>query len=162
MGTGGSFWDLVYYQGLGSSTMRGQGGAYGIRGYNPNGLLQQNELKRAAYKSYMNTYSTLTYHVKEHERQVLAYATQSGNLNIMWGEYSDVFEEIAYARILDVVKLAQAYLMEHLARAASILTDSAMEMSINSEALKADAADLRGKVKELWEAFPNVIYLHNS
>ena len=162
-GTGTSFWDMVYFQQLSGGTLMGNGsGAYGIKGYNPSNMIQTRDMQRAAYKSYQNTYMTLRYTVDEENRQLKVYSTVVGYLNITWAKFSDNFDAVKYARRFDVIKLAQANLLNHFADTFSILSDSALDMSINTEALKSRAQELKTEVKELWDSFPDIIFLHAS
>lgn len=162
-GTGTSFWDLVYFQQLsGGSLMGGGSGAYGIRGYNPNNLIQTRDTQRAAYKSYQNTYMTVRYDVDEKNRKVTIYTTTAGNVNVTWAKHSDSFNAIKYNRKYEVIKLSQAYLLDHFADTFSILSDSSLDLSINVEAIKNRSQELKTEVRELWDSFPDVIALHSS
>jgi len=162
-GTGTSFWDLVYFQQLsGGSLMGGGSGAYGIRGYNPNNLIQTRDTQRAAYKSYQNTYMTVRYDVDEENRKVTIYTTTAGNVNVTWAKHSDSFNAIKYNRKYEVIKLSQAYLLDHFADTFSILSDSSLDLSINVEAIKNRSQELKTEVRELWDSFPDVIALHSS
>ena len=162
-GTGTSFWDLVYFQQLsGGSLMGGGQGAYGQTSYNPSNLIQTRDMQRAAYKSYMNTYSTVRYTVDEENKQVLIYSTVVGLLNIAWAKFSDDFSKIKYARKFEVIKLAQANLLNHFADTFSMMSDSALDMTINTEAMKNRAGDLRKEVTDLWDSFPDLSFIHSS
>jgi hypothetical protein len=162
-GTGTSFYDLVLFQSMnGGSLMGGGNGAYGIKGYNPSSLIQTRDLQRMAYKSTQNTYMTVRYDVDVENRKVHTYSTVVGYLNVSWAKYSDNFNTVKYQRRFDVIKLAQAYLLEHFADTFSILTDSALDMSINIEALKTRAQQLKDGVKELWDSIPDILFLHSS
>jgi len=162
-GTGTSFWDLVYFQQLsGGSLMGGGQGAYGIRGYNPNNLIQTRDTQRAAYKSYQNTYMTVRYDVDDENRKVIIYTTTAGYVNVTWAKHSDNFNAIKYNRKYDVIKLSQAYLLDHFADTFSILSDSSLDLSINVEAIKNRSQELKTEVRELWDSFPDVIALHSS
>jgi hypothetical protein len=163
MGNNGNFWDIVMFNQMsGGGMIAGGGGAYNKRGYNPNGLIQQRETQRAAWKSYQNTYSTIRYKVDEVNRKVSVYTTMQGYLNITWARYSDNFKDVKYTRQQDVIELSQGYLLLHLADASGILTDSALEMSINSESLKTRGTELIEKVLTLWQDVPDVIMMHSS
>lgn len=162
-GTGTGFWDLVYFQQLNGGALTGSGsGAYGIKGYNPSNLIQTRDTVRAAYKSYQNTYATLRYDVDSENKKVIVYSSVSGQINITWAKFSDNFDAIRYQRKLDVVKLAQAYLLAHFADHFDKLSDSALDMSINIDAIKTRSQELKTEVKELWDSFPDIIVLHSS
>lgn len=162
-GTGTGFWDLAYFQQLNGGALTGSGsGAYGIKGYNPSSLIQVRDMVRAAYRSFQNTYSTLRYDVDVENRKVKIYSSVSGYINITWAKYSDNFDAVKYQRKFDVIKLAQAYMLAHFADIFDKLQDSALDMSINVEAIKTRSQELKTEVKELWDSFPDVIVLHSS
>lgn len=162
-GTGTSFWDMVYFQQLsGGSLMGGGQGAYGIKGYNPNNVIQTRDQQRMAYKSYQNTYMTVSYDVDEENKKVNIYTTVAGLINITWAKHSDSFEAIKYNRKFEVIKLAQAYLLDHFADTFDILSDNALDLTINVEALKSRSQELKTEVRDLWNSFPDVIALHSS
>ena len=162
-GTGQSFWDLAYFQQLNGGALQGGGaGAYGIKGYNPSSLIQTRDTQRAAYKSFQNTYMTVRYTIDEENRKAMIYSSTTGYINITWAKYSDNFDAVKRPRKFDVVKLAQAYLLDHFADTFSVLSDSALDMSINIEALKSRSQELKTEVRELWNSFPDIIALHSS
>ncbi len=162
-GTGTSFWDLVYFQQLSGGALMGGGqGAYGIKGYNPSNVIQTRDTQRMAYKSYQNTYMTARYIVDEENKKVDIYTTVACYVNVTWAKHSDDFNAIKYNRKFEVIKLAQAYLLDHFADTFSILSDSALDMSINIEALKNRSQELKTEVRDLWNSFPDIIALHSS
>jgi len=162
-GTGTSFWDLVYFQQLSGGSLMGSGsGAYGIKGYNPSNIIQTRDMQRAAYKSYQNTYMTLRYEIDEENKKIHAYSTVVGYLNVIWAKYSDNFAAVKFARKMEVIKLAQSYLLTHFANTYSMITDTSLDVSINTESLKDTAQKYKDEIKELWDSFTDVIFLHSS
>ena len=160
IGTGTSFWDIVTYQNM-FGGYRSTAGAYGIRGYNPSGFMQQRDIQRQSLKSYQNMYATVKVIVQEDARQIVLYSSVTGKAKITWAKWSEDFErDVRYARKLDVIDLARANLLYHLADTTSILQDTALETTINSEALKTRAAELETKVMEKWDQFAQGILLH--
>jgi len=161
IGTGTSFWDIVTYQNMGGAS-RTTAGAWGIKGYNPSNIVQQRDIQRQAMKSYQNQYATIKCHVQEELRRVVMYSSIQGKANIIWAKWSDNFETgVKYARKMDVIDLARANLLYHLADTTSILQDSALETTINSEALKTRAGELETKVFELWNSFQDIVMIHS-
>jgi len=159
LGTGTSYWDLIAYQNTGSGLA--SGGAYGIKGYNPNGIRQQRDIQRQALKSYQNQYATIKTRVSDSEKKLYIYSSVQGKASITWAKFSEDFEsDVKYARKMDVIKLCRANLLYHLADTSGILTDSALEVTINSDALKTRASELESEVMELWDAFQDVLFLH--
>lgn len=159
-GSGGAFWDIVQFQAFQSNAIRGKTGAYGKRNYNPSALQQATENKRHQYKSYQNAYVTNKITMDYDNRQLLAYSSSSGRLNITWAKYSDDFSKVRYERQQDVIKLCQAELLQNLVDSSDILVDSASEITINVDALKDKAEKLTESVMEKWNEWPDVIYIH--
>jgi hypothetical protein len=161
-GSGTSFWDLVMFQTTTSvgSSMRGTG-AYGVKGYNPSGLLYQRDIERQKYKSQQNNYATVKSRVDFENRQLIVYSSITGALNITWAKYSNNFNDVRFERRDDVIKLCQAELLDHLADTASILSDSGLEITINIDQLKSRATELKDKVEERWSQINDIIWLHS-
>jgi hypothetical protein len=160
-GVGGSFWDVVAFQSYNNSYIASKtSGAYGKKGYNPSGLVYQRDVQRQTLKSQQNQYVTIKSRVDYPNRQVIAYSSITGTLNISWAKYSDDFDDVQYEYKMDVVKLAQAELMLHLANSSAILVDSNLEVSINIDHLKQSATDMFNEVKERWDAIPTILLLH--
>lgn len=161
-GTGTQFWDLVYYQQvMQTSVFRKGSGAYGIKGYNPNGINQLRDLQRYNMKSYQNLYTTIKFKVDYQNRTANCYSSQAGVLNLVWAKYSNNFNDVKYTYKPFVYMIAQAYLLEHLSDTAGILSDAALDVTINIDALKSRAQELREKVKEVWDAHQDIILLHS-
>lgn len=159
-GSGNSFWDLVKFQAIGAGVSKKFSGAYGIQGYNPSGYVQQNMADIQLHKTMMGAYSTTKYRVELAERKVYVNTSTTGVLNITWANYSDNFDDIAFGKQRDVLKLAQANMLDHLADTTSIVTDSSMDISINSSDLQSRAEELRSKVFEKWNEIPDVVLIH--
>jgi len=161
-GTGTSFWDLVSYNVMGASGSMNPGQMFGAKGYNPNSLWQQRMFQRQVAKSLQNQNATIKARVNPYEKKVYIYSSISGTLNIIWAKYSVNFDDIKFERKYDVIKLAQAYLLEHLADTTSILNDSNLDITVNADTLKTRATELKTEVKELWDQFPDIVFLHNA
>jgi hypothetical protein len=160
-GVGGSFWDVVAFQSYNNSYIASKtSGAYGKKGYNPSGLIYQRDVQRQTLKSQQNLYTTLKTRVDYANKRLIAYSSITGTLNISWAKYSDDFDDVQYEYRMDVIKLAQAELMLHLANSAAILVDSALDVTINVDHLKQSATDMFAEVKEDWDQIPTIILLH--
>ena len=59
---------------------------------------------------------------------------------------------------MQTIYLAQANLLLHAAQTADLIEDSALEVNVNSSALRDDAKELREAVMEEWKEIPDVIY----
>lgn len=159
-GTGGTFWDVVAFQvSSGSISVNGTG-AYGIKNYNPSGLMYQKDMQRQKFKSQQNMYTTIKSRVDVDNRQLICYSSASGQLNITWAKYSENFSDVRFERRNDVVKLCQAELLLHLSDSASILADSGLEVTINTDALKSRAEEIRTEVWERWNEEKDIILHH--
>jgi len=158
-GTGGTFWDIVQFQSF-NGTVSGGRGSYGKRDYNPSGLQYQRDNARHQYKSYQNAYVTNKVYVDINNKQLIAYTSNTGKLNITWAKYSDDFSNVRFERRDDVIKLCQAELLMHLADSSSILVDSALEVTINSDTLRDRAKELFEAVETKWSEWPDVIFIH--
>jgi hypothetical protein len=160
-GTGTGFWDIVAFNTYSSPYITSKStGAYGKKGYNPSGLIYQKDIQRQTLKSQQNMYTTLKTRVDHANKRLIAYSSISGTLNITWAKYSSDFDKVKNEYKLDVVKLAQAELMIHLANSSAILVDSGLEVSINTDYLKSSASELFTEVKEKWDQIPDMILLH--
>jgi len=160
-GNGGGFYDILIAQSYNNNSISTRStGAYGKRRYNPSGLMNQRDMDRQNLKSQQNQYTTIKSRVDYPNRQLIAYASMAGTLNITWAKYSNNFEDVRYERKNDVVKLCQAELMLHLANSAAILVDSALEVSINIDYLKDMAQGIFTDIQEKWDSIPDIILLH--
>lgn len=160
-GTGGSFWDVLAFQSYNNSYIASKtSGAYGKKGYNPSGLIYQRDVQRQTLKSQQNQYVTLKTRIDYPNRQLKAYSSITGTLNISWASYSNDFSDIRYEYLDDVIKLSQAELMLHLANTSAILTDSALEVSINIDYLNSNAKEIISEVTEKWNSIPDICLLH--
>ena len=152
-----SFWSTWRFNQSGA----GGTGSYGIKGYNPNGLQQQRTLEMELHNSMESQYTGSNVRISESDRNISITTNKTGELNITWASYSLDFEKVKFNQQLDVIKLSQAYLLEHLSDTTSIMEDSNLSVSINSSDLKSRAEELRTEVEERWLEFPSIILLHN-
>jgi hypothetical protein len=160
-GSGTSFWDLVMFQATTPVGLSSKGtGAYGVKGYNPSGLLYQRDAERQKFKSQQNQYTTIKSRVDIENKQLIVYSSVTGALNITWAKYSNNFNAVMFERRNDVIKLCQAELLDQLIDAASILSDSGLEVQINTDKLSERSNKLKEEVKEDWLQIPDTIYLH--
>ena len=160
-GVGGSFWDVVAFQSYNNNYITSKtSGAYGKKGYNPSGLIYQRDVERQTLKSQQNMYTTLKTRIDYPNKQLKAYSSITGTLNIAWASYSNKFSDIKYEYLDDVIKLAQAELMLHLANTSAILTDSALEVSINIDYLNSNAKEMISEVVEKWNSIQDILLLH--
>jgi hypothetical protein len=95
-------------------------------------------------------------------RQLEVYASSACDLLISWAKFSYDFANVKHTYQFDVVKLAQAHLLYHLADTGGMVTDSALEKQIAVDSLRARAEGLMTEVKEKWEAIPDVILIRTA
>jgi hypothetical protein len=157
-GTGSQFWDIVAFQRFGVS---GSSRSYGRRGFNPGGIYQQRLVAQQAMKSQQNLLATIKFNVDYPNRQVTVYTSTTGKINITWAKYSTDFEDVLYQRKFDVIQLAQANLLDHVADTFGIISDGSLDVNINVEAIRTRAKDLRTETMDKWLSFPSVILLKN-
>jgi len=157
-GTGSSFWDILAYQRMG---VLGNTIVYGRRGLNPNGLYQQRLQLQQAMKSQQNLLATIKFNVDYIARNVEVYASTTGKVNLTWAKTSNNFENVIFQRKFDVVQLAQANLLDHLADTFDIISDNSLDININVEAIRTRATDLRTKIEDKWIEFSPIILLKN-
>ena len=161
VGTGTSFWDLVAFQSLGGTAGAQGAGSFGRRGYNPNSLYQERLLERMAIKSYQATYMTTKWYLDRQNRLLIAYASSAGTLAVTWAQMSNSFDnDVLYTRKLDVVQLAQANLLDHLADISGMIVDSALDTQINVTDIRTRATDLREKITTKWNDIPDILMIH--
>lgn len=161
-GQGTSMWDYIMFQSMGGniSYNSSNNGAYGVPKYNPSALIETREMYRNKWKSYQNQYSTIKFHPDFINKEVKIYSSVCGTLNITFAKWSDNFSHIRYEYINDVIDLAKSRLLDHLADTSGILTDTNAEITINSDALRTRASELRDKVLEKWNEIPDVVVIH--
>jgi len=157
--TAGSFWDLVSYQSVGGVSMS-RSAMYGsrIRGYNPNSLRQMRFMNQLANDTLVNQ-GTYKYRIDIENRKLYAYSSMNATLNVIWAKRSLDFNNVKFQHKWDVIKLAQGYLMQHIADIAGIVSDSAQEISINVDMLKEEAKEQIQSIKEKWMEYPDVVLL---
>lgn len=160
-GQGGSFWDVLAYQQIAGASFKKYSGAYGIKGYNPSNLIETKELYRMKLRSYQNTYTTIKFHIYPNDKKVVIYFSVTSVANISWAKFSNDFGDVLYQHINEVLDLAKANILLHLADSGSMLTDTQLETTINSDALKDRAEKLRDGVMTKWNDIPSIVYLHN-
>ena len=158
LGTTSSFWDLLYYN---SNVGTRHGGMYGIKNFNPNGLRQSMYLQRQAESSFSNL-GTVNFRVDITNRVAYAYTTAPGNVEVTWAKKSDDFSNVRFEYKWDVIHLAQAYLLKHLADTASILEMSGSNITINYGELKSRASELEEEVMNKWNEIPSVIVIRGN
>lgn len=160
-GVGGSFWDVLAYNNMSSNYISSKtAGAYGVRGYNPSGLMHQRDTQRQLYKSKQNQYTTLKTRVDQVNKKLIAYSSITGTLNIVWAKYSNDFSSVDFEKREDVIKLCQSELMMHLANSSALLSDSSLDVTINTDYLESQATKLKEQVEEKWENYVDIILLH--
>lgn len=160
-GTGSQFWEVVFFnQYSGATSLKNASGAYGIKGYNPNGALQTRDLTRQASKSYQNQWNTVKFRIDNQNKKLYAYSTISGTLNMTWAKYSDNFSDVKFSYINDVINLCQANLIESFLNLNDMISDTSLETTINADALKDRMDTKRNGVWEKWNEIPAIGVLH--
>ena len=157
--SGTSFWDLIRFNMFQGNDIVTKS-TYGQNKYNPSALKQTNLLSLYQAQSIKNTFTSVSTRVDNVNKKLKVFSSIAGTLYVLWAKYSLNFNDVRYERKNDVIALCQAELLDHLADATSILSDSAIEISINSDALRSRATELRDKVYEKWDEENQIIFLH--
>lgn len=155
-GPGGNFWDLIKYNYLqrgGQSPSRRYGTSF-----NFNGLRQQIFSERQLHDSLINE-GTFKHYINYPQRQVECFSSVEAQVQINWAKESNDFSTIKHTRKFQVINLAQSYLLDWLADAASIVEDNGLDKKVNADALRQRAKDLRDPIFDLWSQEADVILL---
>ncbi len=162
LGASSSFWDIVRFQqyGLGNGLGARGRGSYGTP-YNFNQMRQNLHMQRQTQKSIENL-ATFKYRIDLPDKKLIAYSSARGEIVVYWAKWSDTFDDIKYERQFDVIKLAQANLLYHLADTGDIIEDTGAEQSLNTDALKSRAEELQNEVREKWLEFPDILVLRGA
>jgi len=160
-GAGGTFWDIIAYQLMGTGNVIKGTGAYGKRGYNPSNTLEQRQMEMQRARSYQNTFVTIKAKDYPSLKKITAYTSVSSLLNVTWAKYSLNFDDVLFQFRNDVIGLSQANLLLHLADTSGIMSDTNLETTINADALKTRATEIQEKVEEKWLAYPTVLVIHS-
>jgi len=157
-GSGASFWDIAYYNTMGMSHLRG--GTYGIPKYNPNFRKQAVYLQKMAISSLANE-ATTHIRVEEENSKMYIYHNGSGKANVTWAKSSEDFDKVRFVYKMDVIKLAQAYVKQHISDIAGLITTN-LEVSMDVETLRADAKELFQQVYDKWQSIPDSVVIRNT
>lgn len=156
--TGTGFWDLVAFNQIGLNTR--YSGMYGVKGYNPSFLRQMNIQKRFEIATQTNL-GTVSSRMDFPNRTMYVYSNLPGRINITWAKYSNNFEDVCLERKWDVITLAQAGLLDHMADTAGMV-ENGSEVNIASSDLRARASELRASIIDVWKEIPDPIVLRMS
>lgn len=156
-GTGeNSFWNLYLWNQI-SGKGSFNSGDYGTK-YNFNGNRQQNFLQRNVGRSIENL-GTYKYFINYKDRQVEAYSSADAKIDITWAKTSSDFDDVRYVYQFDVIKLAQAYLLEHFADTSGLVTDTGAELAVDVDSVRTKANDLKTEIMDKWNEIPSVILM---
>lgn len=163
---GGSFFQLLYlnkggfdYGSFSSYLGRRSNSNYGER-YNPNAIRQATMNYRAVLETELNT-ATFKYFVNKIEKKVEIFSEISAEVAVTWAKFSNDFEDVNYPRRLEVIKLAAAELLHHMADSTQIVDDGNSDQTINVSDLRARAEALRTEVREFWNSINDIVVLRS-
>jgi len=134
-----------------------QWGSYGSN-YDFNGMSKLPIYTRELYNTLKN-YANFNYSVDYHNRKVIVNTDRAMDLYISWAKYSLNFNDILYEFKMDVIRLAQSFLLLYLSDTFSIITDENLSRRVNVESLKSRAEDMQTKIMEKWDALAFPILL---
>ena len=157
---GGSsdFWQVVRYnrQFIGNRKfIQGKNGRY----FNPEGLRFNYIMEQNLTDSMINQGDTFKYIVDEVNKQLFSMSSINARISIAWAARSNNFDDVKQTQRMNVVKLAQAYLLRHLAYLGSMMIDTTSEKQINVDALQSNAERLETQVVEFWDSIPDILVL---
>lgn len=155
---GSGFWDLVAFSQMGLNTR--YSGMYGVRGYNPSFLRQMNIQKRFEIATQSNL-GTVSSRMDFPNRTLYVYSNLPGRINVTWAKNSNNFDDVSLERKWDVITLAQAGLLDHMADTAGMV-ENGSEVNIASSDLRARASELRTSITDIWKEIPDPIVLRMS
>lgn len=152
-GSSSSFWSIIahnqQFSGLNNRN------SYMSR-YNWNGSRHVNKFQRQELETYMNE-QTSTFFVNNTERKVEAYSQLKCNLAVTWGITSENFNDVKHTYIYDVIKLAQAELLNKYVDTVQLVDTPSLDIEANVDDLRSRSEDLRTEVKEKWLEIPDVV-----
>lgn len=147
-----SFWEIYRYQQMGGRGIRGMGG-YGTR-FDFGGGVAATIAQKQKYDSFQNL-NTYNAEMLWHERQIKYYSEVPAALVIEWALLSLNFDDVRPQRRLQVIQLAQAELLWHLARTTGIIEDSNLDQKVMAGDLRSEAERLHKEVMEDWNEEPD-------
>lgn len=157
-GSSTDFWQVVRYnrQFIGNRKfIQGKNGRF----FNPEGLRFNYIMEQNLIDSLINQGETFKYVVDYVNRQLISMSSVNARISIAWAKRSDDFSQVKQTQRMNVIKLAQAYLLRHLAYLGSMMIDSTSEKQINVDALQSNAERLENSVIEFWDSIPDTIVL---
>jgi len=156
--TGTGFWDLVAFNQIGLNTR--YSGMYGVKGYNPSFMRQMNIQKRFEIATQSNL-GTVASRIDFPNKILYVYSNLPGKINVTWAKKSNNFDDILFERKWDVISLAQAGILDHMADTAGMV-ENGSEVNIAVADLKARAAELRSNILDMWKEIPDTMVLRMS
>lgn len=146
-------WAIVRYQQMGGTRgLRGVGG-YGTK-FDFGGGVAAQIAQKQKYDSFQNL-NTYNAEMLWHERKIKYYSEVPSALVIEWALSSLNFDDVRPQRRLQVIQLAQAELLWHLARTTGIIEDSNLDQKVMSGDLRSEAERLHKEVMEDWNEEPD-------
>jgi hypothetical protein len=147
--SGGSFWDLVYWNQMGLSTYYRSVYGSNMSGFNPNSIRQTKFMNQQVADSIVQQ-GTFKYTIDQENKRVAIYSSLAARANITWAKYSNNFDDIKFQNKWDVIKLSQAYLLMHVADTMELVEDSSAEIKIDAATLRDKANALKDEVFTKW------------
>jgi hypothetical protein len=149
-----NFWQLVNYNmkhGFRSEKRYGTEFGFADSAYEVSKTQLQLEQTKLVGRTieYFNVFPT--------ERVVRAKSSNLASLEITWAKFSYNFADVKYTHQFNVVKLAQAALLMHMADTGNVMEDNDATKRINVEGLKDRAEKLLEEVKEDWGELSDII-----
>ena len=151
--SGGSypFWETYFFN---KSTASYKRSNYGTS-YDFGGMGRSYIAQRQLRDSYIEDLSNLRHDIDTDNRKVIVYSSIYAKILIVWAKNSNNFSDVKFEYQRDVIDLAQAYLLQHVADVTGIVSNSATELTIDTSGLKAKAEERFTRIREKWEQIPH-------
>lgn len=151
-GSIGSTYQLLFYNALlGNNPSGGRRKGYRFQNFRGTtssrvGIFEQ----RRAVQALQNILENSDVDVNEADRKVIAYSSTNANLYVVWAKFSLDFTKVLQVHKQEVLRLAQAYYLDHVADLNMPVKDNATDRFIDVEALRERAEKLRDPILERW------------
>lgn len=149
-----SIFDFLVYKNM---YMPMQWGTYGSP-YDFNGMGKNPVLSRELFNTLKN-YSNFNYQIDQHNRKLIVNSDRSVELYVSWAKYSLLFDDVLYEFKLDVIRLAQAYLLLYIVDSFQLIQDENLSRRVNTDSLKSRADDIMNKILEKWDSMSYPIFI---
>lgn len=159
-GSNSDFWRVVRFN-QEYKTMAYRSGKF-QQGFNPNGLKYNFIAQQQMIDAMTNNLDTFRHEVNYAAKTVTVFSTVNAQILFVWAKTSNDFNMIKPTQILNVITLAKAELLRHLASLGRMMIDNGSEKQINVDGLESQADKIEQPVLDLWASIPDIVALRIS